>query len=471
MARAGRRAVRLGLVACVLLLGAAGPAVGQGSTPAATAGAAGIGDPYFPTLGNGGYDVVHYDLALAIDVERGAINEGLATIAATAERGLTSFNLDFRGPPISRVTVNDEEADYVRRGGELVVSPAAVIAAGETFSVAVAYRGTPRPTDDPYSAGWWPLGTSVFVAGEPAGAEVWYPVNGHPADKASYRFELTVPKPYEVVANGTLAEIRARGEARTFVWDAPDPMASYLVTLHAAELDFVDSTGPGGLPILHAFPPWLPAAERREFERVPALIAFFEERFGPYPFASFGGTVVPEVTLNAALETQTMVIYDRRAVSEATIAHEIAHQWFGNSVGLERWQDIWLNEGFARYAEYLWLEETEGRAASEQALRRLYPGQAIAVVPGRAPLLIGDPGPDRLFAGQIYSRGALTLHALRLKVGDDTFFAILQSWAARYRHATATTDDFVAVAEEVSGAPLAPFFEAWLYGAGYPPLG
>lgn len=463
----------LPVVAATALAGAA-----QGTTPtasgpgpgsAATAGAAGIGDPYFPELGNGGYDVAHYRLDLALDVAAGGISDGLATVTATATQDLAGFNLDFRGLAIERIAVDGQAAAFERLEAELVVTPTAPIPTGEEFTVEVTYRGEPVVGRDPFTRGWNTAPGVIFAVGEPSGAEVWYPVNGHPADAAAYTLALTVAEPYEVVANGTLVETRDEGDARTFVWDAPDPMASYLVAFHAADLDFEETVGPGGLPILHAFPPAVGAAERAPFARAPAMIAAYEARFGPYPFRSFGGTVV-DAPFPSALETQTMVIYGRPAVTEATIAHELAHQWFGNSVRLDRWQDIWLNEGFATYAEYLWLEETDGPAVMEQAMRRLYAGQEAFSRPGRPPLLIGDPGPDLLFANPVYARGALTLHALRRAVGDETFFAILRTWAERYAGETATTADFETLAEELSGDELGDFFDAWLFQTELPPM-
>jgi aminopeptidase N len=231
----------------------------------------------------------------------------------------------------------------------------------------------------------------------------------------------------------------------------------------------VETTGPDGLPILNAFPPTVPPQERRPFARVPEMIAFFAERFGPYPFASFGGTVV-DGPFPAALETQTMAIYGRSALSEPTVAHELAHQWFGNNVALARWQDIWLNEGFATYAEYLWLEHDEGRAALDAEMRRLHANMnRLAGTPGWD-FRISDPGPNRLFASPVYQRGALTLHALRLGIGDDAFFDLLRAWTDRYGGASATTDDFIALAETIAGRDLTAFFDGWLFETDVPAL-
>jgi aminopeptidase N len=200
------------------------------------------------------------------------------------------------------------------------------------------------------------------------------------------------------------------------------------------------------------------------FNRVPEMVAFFTELFGPYPFASIGNTVLEDTDFNAALETQGMIGYDASAVSERTVAHEVAHHWFGNSVSPARWQDIWLNEGFARYAETLWFEAAHGPDAAEASLRRQMASLATVT---RSPMgngvLIGDPGPDRLFSEVVYAGGALLLHELRQQMGDEAFFALLREWATRYEHGNATTEEFIALAEEIAGEDLGTFFDDWLF--------
>lgn len=433
------------------------------------AGAPGLDDPYFPLLGNGGYDVAHYTLDLDLDPATGAIADGRATIEATATQTLSAFNLDFRGPAISALTVDGAPAAFRRVDGELSVTPAAPIARGAAFTVEVAYRGRPEGNADRLNRGWWAIpGEEIFILGEPGGAEVWYPVNAHPRDKATYTMILTAPQPYEVVANGTLVEARAEGNATTTVWEMDEPMASYLATFHVAELVPVRDRGPDGLPIVHWFPPDATAAERAQVARVPEMIAYFETRFGPYPFDTFGGTVVAGDP-QAALETQTMVIYDRSILKESTVAHELAHQWFGNSVSPAEWDDMWLSEGFATYAEALWAERIEGPAALERAIDRLV-SLSTPTTGAAEPIAIGDPGPDRLFHPLVYNRGALTLHALRLELGDAAFFRLLRSWTERFRYGNAGTADFVALAEEVGGRDLDGFFAAWLGAGPLPPL-
>jgi aminopeptidase N len=433
-------------------------------------GAAGIGDPYYPLLGNGGYDAIHYTVDLDLDVEAGSIRRGTATIDAVATQDLSAFNLDYRGPQIDAVRVDGAAATWRRDGGELTITPVAPIADRAKFTTEVDYHGTPDGGEDRFDRGWWATGKSIFTVGEPAGSDVWYPVNGHPLDKATYTLVITVPEPYDVVANGRLVSVaradRVAGlpSTKTFTWENDEPTASYLVTFHAADLDILHQDGPDDLPIIEAFPPDLSPQQARYFDRVPDMLAVFTELFGPYPFDSLGNTVFADTAFDAALETQGMLSYDRSAVSERTIAHEIAHQWFGDSVSLERWQDIWLNEGFARYAETLWDEHAHGQAAAAAAIHRQAAVLAtISRTPTGAGVEIGNPGPDHLFTEVVYAGGALLLDALRKRLGDDVFFRLLQEWAARYRHGNATTQDFIALAEEVSGQDLDAFFQEWLF--------
>jgi aminopeptidase N len=431
----------------------------------------GIGDAYYPQMGNPGYDAQHYTLDLDVDVKANVITS-TETLAARAAQDLSAFNLDLRGFTINRIAVDGVAATYQRAGGELTVDLPEPLRAGDAFTTTMTYTGTPStvvPEALQIATGWQRSDTGLFVMGEPSGAEGWYAVNDHPCDKATYTFNVTVPKPYIVAANGVLVDTRDNGATQTYRWEMREPMASYLATVDID--DFVVQTvdGPNGLPIRNYFPRAIAAQAEKTFAHMADMIAFFNTRFGPYPFDAYGASVANS-DLNYALASQTLSLFGRSLVRDSSypdpvVAHELSHQWFGDSVSLRQWQDIWLNEGFATYAEVLWAEHVDGPAGRDAYVRNLYRQVTDRTYPPP-----GKPPADNLFNRGVYLRGGLTLHALRLKVGDDTFFRILQTYTARYRYGNAGTADFIAVAQEVSGQDLQAFFDSWLYAKTIPDI-
>lgn len=430
------------------------------------AGAPGLGDALYPQLGNRGYDVAHYTIDLTVDVLSNTIT-GTTAITALTTAALTSFNLDLLGLTVDAITVNGAPASFSRRGQELTISPETPLAREQPFTVTVAYGGNPQPIADPgipfEAVGWLHYDEQgIYVFSEPSGSMSWYPVNNHPLDKATYTFRITAPAPYVVAANGLLVDTIEQGAQRTYVWEASDPMASYLATINIAMFDMVEETGPGGLPIINFFPQALSQRLSRDFAVTSEMIAYYSDLIGPFPFESYGA-IVMSAPFGGALETQTRPVFGSTATMETIIAHELAHQWFGNSVSLARWQDIWLNEGFATYLHHLWAEQTKGEAFFNATMRGMY-----TTMKTRAMGPPGNPPLDDLFGSTVYVRGAWTLHALRLAVGDEPFFAILRTYYERYQGSNATTDDFIAVAEEVSGQALDGLFQAWLYDEAVP---
>jgi aminopeptidase N len=435
------------------------------SEPAAiapTAGAPGAGDPYYPDAGNGGYDVTHYDLALTWNPDAVRM-DGEATVTATADQGLSSFVLDLSGMEVASVTVDGQPATFAVEGTrDLRITPAEPLAAGDAFTTVVAYGGPPTTVaaDEFFDPGWFGGDGEVYVLFEPTGAATLFPSNDHPSDKATYTFRITAPEGLEAAANGLLTETVPGAGVQTWVFDAPDPMASYLVQVMIGDLEVVESTGPGGLPIRHVYDADVAGEFDEVMGRTGEMIEAYNGWFGPFPFVAYGAAVVDE-PLGLALETQTLSLFGADAAgSELVVAHELAHQWFGDAVSPAQWKDIWLNEGFATYAQWLWstgddpdqLDGLAARTASE----------------GGLDLPPADPGPAQLFDPSVYSRGALTLHVLRRTVGDDAFFTILRTWVERHRGGSASTADFEALAEEVSGADLTPMFDAWLRAEGLP---
>jgi aminopeptidase N len=444
----------------------------------AGSGAPGVGDSLYPGFGNGGYDVQHYTLDLTVDPAANHL-AGVTRIDAVAAQDLSSFNLDLIGFDIEAIWVNDTAATFARERQELTISPAQALKAGEAFTVEVRYSGTPRPYTSPaYSApaGWQRYGRRdgcpcSYVASSPDGAATFYPVNDHPLDKATYTLRVTVSKPYEVAQNGILTDIIDNGDTITTISEVTSPMASYLTTINIADFDLVTDAGTHGVPIRNYFQVGIRPESRAVFAPQDEMIGFFESVFGEYPFDVYGVVVVNDA-LGSALETQTLSLFGVDFTSpnfpqhELVVAHELAHQWFGDSLSVGDWRDIWLNEGFATYAEGLWIEHTQGAAALDAWARDLYDqtGQHRITRPP------GDPLFNDLFNWNVYNRGALTLHALRLKVGDEVFFSILQTWYERHRDGNVRTADFVALASERSGDDLTGFFDAWLYAEAVPPL-
>jgi aminopeptidase N len=438
-------------------------------------GSPGLGDSLYPHLGNGGYDVQNYTLDITVnDVETSDL-EGKTVVEARATENLSSFNFDFIGFEITSMTVNGQPAEFERSRQELTITPSSALAEGESFTVEVQYQGIPGEMDSiaiPIQTGWITFEGGSFVLSEPDGAASFYPVNDHPLDKATYTFRVTVPKPFEAAANGVLTDMVDNGETTTFIFEARDPMASYLATINIDEFDLETSQSENGVPIRNYYPTGSPEEMREPFARQGEMIEYFSDLFGAYPFEVYGALVI-DMEFGAALETQTLSIFSKAMIdrgregSEQVVAHELAHQWFGDSVSLADWRDIWLNESFATYAQALWAEHTNGRAALDEWIKRTY---AFVIKERKSMSPPGEPPADRLFNAGVYYWGALGLHALRLEVGDETFFEILKTYHERFTDGNAKTADFIAVAEEVSGKELSEFFDSWLYSEELAPI-
>ena len=459
------------IAVCALLLGgctADKTPDGGDDGPTFTPGSQGIGDDYFPTYGNGGYDVAGYDLNLRYDPKSGELS-GTATITATATQDLSRFDLDFAHLSASGVTVDGAVATTDQQGAELVVTPPLGIVRGKPFTVVVTYAGEPTTLDNRSlgEGGWLRTNDGGFALGQPESASTWFPVNDHPADKATFKLAMAVPDGLEVISNGVPGPRASAAGWTTWRWAEASPMASYLTTVVIGHYRVRSSTH-AGKPMIIALPDSLPAtgAAARSVDRTGEIADFLSTYFGPYPFDAYGAIVIDDPRISYALETQTRPTYGSSFFSTeqnpTVVAHELAHQWFGDSVALERWQDIWLNEGFATYAEWLWEEHAGGRSV-QQSFDRIYSGFNWSSAPG-------NPGAAKIFGDAVYQRGAMTVQALRVAIGDPAFFALLKSWPAEHKDGNATTDDFIAAAEKAAGGKdLGPLFQAWLFGTTKPP--
>jgi aminopeptidase N len=328
-------------------------------------GAPGIGDPYYPDLGNGGYDVQQYTIALKVDPDANTV-EGSTTIDLQPTETLSTFNLDFAGLVIDSITVNDSPAEYRLSAGELIITPASPLRSGKKSVAVVTYHGSPETFTEvaPFGLqgiGWLHAANgAINVIDEPDGAAGWFPSNNHPRDKAHFRFEITVPKTWSVAANGRLESTSEEGGQTKFTWVMDQPMASYLATINIDHLTSQSLQGPHGIQVQNYFPPDYPPERTANFEKLPEMIAFLEGFYGPYPFEEYGVVVAnPENPLcmggGTAMESQTLSVHcsSSSMASDEVVVHELSHQWFGDSVSLENWKDLWLKEGLATYSQWL----------------------------------------------------------------------------------------------------------------------
>ncbi|MEU0569642.1 M1 family metallopeptidase [Nonomuraea sp. NPDC005983] len=452
-------AALLSVIACSPSNGAAAAPVPH--SPAKTAGEAGIGDADFPLDGNGGYDVAHYGLAIDYTPSTKHL-DGVATIQASATQALSSFNLDLSGLEVSQIAVDNTQATFSRKNDELTVVPAKPLTKGANFTVKVTYSGVPAPIKDSSNLGTYgfiPTADGAFVACEPAGAKTWFPSNDHPADKATYDFTITVPEGTTALANGEMVTPPTTKAGRTtFAWREKHPMATYLATATIGKFELRKGTTPMGIPNLAAVDPKYRSSLDKLYTISGQVTDYWSKVFGRYPFSSTGG-IVDNYPAGYALENQTKPLYGGFQPDEGIIAHELAHQWFGDSLSISRWKDLWLNEGFATYAEWLWSEHT-GKTSADDMFR------AYLDRPDSDPMWKYPPGravPKDLFNDSVYTRGGMTLHALRKSVGDTTFFKLLKTWTEQHKYGNVTTDEFIALAEQLSGKDLKPLFDAWLF--------
>ena len=427
-------------------------------------------DPYLPSAGNHGYRVTRYELDLTYKMSSNNLR-GEAVITATATEPLEAVHLDLSPHlEVSKVLLNGGRvAKYTRPRGKLSVTPTEPLAVGSAFTLTIRYSGNPRPIRGAWGeVGWEELTDGVLVANQPNGAASWFPCDDHPSSKAPFHIRLTTDSPYRAVVTGSLVGTKRSGSMTTWEFDLPQPTSTYLVTVNLGQYEHLEAAG-GTVPF-HAF---LPADLKRDFRvafaRQLEMLDVFTDLFGPYPFDSYK-VVVTDDELEIPLEAMGMSTFGRNtAVSgtadERLIAHELAHQWFGNAVTAAEWKHIWLHEGFACYAEWLWTEFSGGADAGSHALRYYSKLQNSP-----QDILLADPGPKDMFDDRVYKRGALTLHVLRNRLGDDKFFALLRDWTTRHKHGTAFTDDFIVLASRYSHDSLSPLWHDWLFSKALPRL-
>jgi aminopeptidase N len=462
--RAQKPVVVAAAVVASLCLGAGVAAAGEGWGPPRP-GSDGAGDSYYPQDGNGGYDVADYNLKVGYDPASHQLT-GVQDISARATQSLSSFDLDLRGLTVDSVKVDGRDATFSRTGDhELVVTPSRALWRGQHFEVKIAYHGVPEAIQDPLLGpnGWqYTPGGATFVAGEPKSATTWYPVNDTPLDKATFHLAITVPDEWGVISNG-----RERGSFKapggtTHVWAEETPIVPYMTTVAIDKWTFDRQKRKDGTPIISAFAPGVPDSAKQAEARLPEILDFLESKFGKYPIDAAGGIFL-NAQIGFSLETMSRPIYSGGwAGVVPVIVHENAHQWYGDSVAVEHWRDVCMNECFASYATWLWDEAKEGVDLNKQYADDVKKA-STAFWNGK----LYDMGPGNEFTS-VYSKGPMMLHALRNYIGERAFFRVLKTWPSLHRNGNASMQDFQRYTETVAHKNLKGFFDAWVYGAGKP---
>jgi aminopeptidase N len=433
----------------------------------------GAGDSLYPELGSADLDVQTYDVRLSYDPSTREI-EGSVTITAAINGIVDELVLDADELEVESVRVDGTAAEFEQAEGNLLIDPRAPIGpapASDAVKITVSYRDEASAGGGGglSAEGWFATDDGSFVLNEPDGAHTWLPSNDHPSDKATWRFEVSVPHGTAAIANGHLVDQREGSLQDTWVWEQREPMATYLIQLLTGDYEVLDGGRAGDTPLVNA-------VLRGDEERMPPYfdltddqIAYFEPLFGPYPLDLYGLAFTDSFS-GLAMETQGRALFSRDDFTAASpglvqhllLAHELAHMWFGDAVTPADWSDLWLNESFATYGQWLWLDHAQLWDLDAQAEENLHRRQERTEP-------TGEPTRGNLFGYERYDGGAVVLHALRRELGDATFFELLQRWVADNDGTSRTTEDFIALAEEVADRQLDDFFDEWLFADAVPP--
>ncbi|WP_406725163.1 M1 family metallopeptidase [Streptomyces sp. GD-15H] len=439
----------------------------------------GIGDRLFPHLGNPGYDVASYDLALSYPGTNDKALQATTTIDARMTADLDRINLDFAHGTVRSVEVDGVPAAFTTAGEDLVITPEGDLDAGERTRITVRHTSDPVPAEG-RDGGWVRTADGLAMANQADAAHLVFPCNDHPADKAMFTFRITAPDGHTAVANGLPAAVdRTRG-ATTWTYRTRHPMATELAQVSIGRSTVLHRTGPQGMPLRDV----VPTKHREKLEpwlaKTPDQIAWMEAKVGRYPFETYG-LLMADASIGFALETQTLALFEEDFFTESghpawyvesIMVHELAHQWFGNSVSPHTWSDVWLNEGHATWYEMLYAQEKAGPSLDAR-MKTAYESSDRWRAAGGPPAAPKNPEPGQkisIFRPSVYAGAALVLYALREEIGRTAFERLERLWVTHHRDGTATTADFVRLASDVAGRDLTGFLEPWLYDSKTPPM-
>ncbi len=415
-----------------------------------------------------GFDVQHYDLSIDI-YDANSYIEGTVIATVLAEEQLTEIQYELESLNVDEILVNGNPASYTHTAGVITIN-LGTISPNEEFITTVSYSGNPV---------WIGLGmyfssNYVFTISDPNASRYWWPCYDHPWDKALVDLTITCRDDWDAACNGLRTSIVNNGNGtKTYYWEGSNPMATYLVSIVARNFEELNDSFQG-VPIQNFVPPSYVVNAIEDFSNLPFMMEVFSNLYGFYPFEKYGNAVTNFLTY-AAMEHQTMTTMTTGWITgnhtyETGIAHELAHQWFGNCLTPLTWADVWLSEGFATYSEATYMQAWQGFDAMLNYLESNIQNYYINWAGSTAYTIYDPPNPNMYFTPVTYEKAASVLHMLRLRMGDETFFNTLQTYFTQYYNSNVITTEFQEVCENVSGLDLEQFFQQWIFQPGLPSM-
>jgi aminopeptidase N len=416
-------------------------------------------------------DALQYRIRVSLADSGEEIGAETEIVFAVRAENVREVALDFAGLNVDGVTEQGRAAKFERDGARLRIPLAGAYHAGDLLHVSIKYHGA--PSDGLYFKRNKFGDRTVFADNWPDRAHNWFPSIDHPSDKATVEFFVTAPARYDVVANGELVETTSGQDGtRLTHWRESVPVPVYCMVFGATEFSILSAGASGGTPLSYYLYPKDRDKGARDYGRALRMLELYASLFGPYPYEKLA--LVESSTRFGGMENSSSIFFDEKAYDgsgdlEETVAHEIVHQWFGDSVTEADWHHLWLSEGFASYFGAVFFERADGRDKFARLMRaeaQRYFKDADAVARP-----IYDPSVKDLFKllnRNNYQKGAWVLHMLRGVLGDEKFFAGVRDYYRAYRDGNALTDDFRRVMELRAGRPLDWFFREWIFEPGFP---